>query len=743
VKKPTRIAIVGGGPAGLSAAYHLTEIDEDRDLDITIYQLGWRLGGKASTGRDEGRGNRIEEHGIHGFCKFYFNTWEMMAKVYAQVGEHGPNEEACLPVGTMRDAFLPSSTVYNVENVDRFWTREVGAMPEGEGDPWTGEPDIRKSAILIGLLEKMLQRDRVGDPGLLDYSDLVAQPVGLEMQQAAEMLQQTSFDAYQMARDGLMEVLDDDSERIRRVLNDVVERLEAVREPLAALWTQMDLPTTHAQVHRGLTSFDLGLALVVGLFRMRFWSRDFDLDDADPLDYRDWLSNCRAKDHTLASAAVMTVANILFAYPDGDSTRAPELSAASWLNWVLRSLIGNGAYFHFFAAGSGETVMLPLYKALVARGVNFEFFHKLTGVKTIGKKGQRTLEELTFERQATVTSLDYDPLMKMNHTDAKGAWCVWPNHPNWEQLHHGDVNKNANVDYEDWNLEDRPGSSDRTLTHGAEEDGFDYAVWALPPSMIPLVGDEKMRAEWKTTIDRLPTTATQAVQVWLTRDTKDLGWPRNNLPRHTSRYASGGFPNPLSGMAALDDVIRFEDWGEDGPKGLIYFCGQLHDWPGGQSRDEDRIRVLQSAGATLRLLGSFLEGARPKEPDRPDPQAIDFEYLYDPDPNHEGEQRLSCQYARPNTRPTEAYVRAPAGSVAGRRDAWDSGFTNLTVAGDWMYNGFNLGSFESAVTGGKLAAFALAGGASPVDPRGLTFLHPGARKRAEHALAQGIVPMIK
>ena len=59
--------------------------------------------------------------------------------------------------------------------------------------------------------------------------------------------------------------------------------------------------------------------------------------------------------------------------------------------------------------------------------------------------------------------------------------------------------------------------------------------------------------------------------------------------------------------------------------------------------------------------------------------------------------------------PHQAYVQAPPKSIQGRLDTWDSRYGNLVIAGDWVRTGFNLGSFESAVTGGKLAAFALVG----------------------------------
>ncbi|MBV8522710.1 MAG: NAD(P)-binding protein, partial [Acetobacteraceae bacterium] len=40
-----KIAIVGGGMAGLTAAYELTRTPElQQNHEVTVYQLGWRLG---------------------------------------------------------------------------------------------------------------------------------------------------------------------------------------------------------------------------------------------------------------------------------------------------------------------------------------------------------------------------------------------------------------------------------------------------------------------------------------------------------------------------------------------------------------------------------------------------------------------------------------------------------------------------------------------------------------------------
>ena len=43
----TRVAVLGGGVGGITAAFELTATPELRErFDVTIYQLGWRIGGK-------------------------------------------------------------------------------------------------------------------------------------------------------------------------------------------------------------------------------------------------------------------------------------------------------------------------------------------------------------------------------------------------------------------------------------------------------------------------------------------------------------------------------------------------------------------------------------------------------------------------------------------------------------------------------------------------------------------------
>ena len=54
-------------------------------------------------------------------------------------------------------------------------------------------------------------------------------------------------------------------------------------------------------------------------------------------------------------------------------------------------------------------------------------------------------------------------------------------------------------------------------------------------------------------------------------------------------------------------------------------------------------------------------------------------------------------------------MQTPPGSTRYRLKAWDTGFSNLVVAGDWTYTGLNVGSVECAVMSGRLASHAITG----------------------------------
>src|SRR5258706_10195304 len=86
---PTKVAIIGGGCAGLTTAFELTRPELDGRYAVTVYQMGWRLGGKGASGR--GPCGRIEEHGLHLWMGYYENAFRLMREGYEEMNRDPPD----------------------------------------------------------------------------------------------------------------------------------------------------------------------------------------------------------------------------------------------------------------------------------------------------------------------------------------------------------------------------------------------------------------------------------------------------------------------------------------------------------------------------------------------------------------------------------------------------------------------------------------------------------------------------
>src|SRR5215470_8944824 len=82
-QKPIEVAIIGGGCAGITTAFELTRPEHKGKYHVTVYQLGWRLGGKGASGR--GPADRIEEHGLHVWLGFYENAFRLLRECYFEL----------------------------------------------------------------------------------------------------------------------------------------------------------------------------------------------------------------------------------------------------------------------------------------------------------------------------------------------------------------------------------------------------------------------------------------------------------------------------------------------------------------------------------------------------------------------------------------------------------------------------------------------------------------------------------
>lgn len=72
-----KVAIIGGGLAGLSTAVFLKNSDKDNKLDISIYESSPKLGGRAYSFLDKKRGEYFD-NGQHILAGWYKNTFEYL-----------------------------------------------------------------------------------------------------------------------------------------------------------------------------------------------------------------------------------------------------------------------------------------------------------------------------------------------------------------------------------------------------------------------------------------------------------------------------------------------------------------------------------------------------------------------------------------------------------------------------------------------------------------------------------------
>jgi uncharacterized protein with NAD-binding domain and iron-sulfur cluster len=84
-ERKTKVAVLGGGCGAMAAAFELTATEELRQkYEITVYQQGWRLGGKGASGRNSRYGQRIEEHGLHMWMGFYENAFSVIRRCFEE-----------------------------------------------------------------------------------------------------------------------------------------------------------------------------------------------------------------------------------------------------------------------------------------------------------------------------------------------------------------------------------------------------------------------------------------------------------------------------------------------------------------------------------------------------------------------------------------------------------------------------------------------------------------------------------
>jgi uncharacterized protein with NAD-binding domain and iron-sulfur cluster len=525
--RKTRIAILGGGCGGMTAAFWLTSTQALRDrFEITVYQRGWRLGGKGASGRNAEHAARIEEHGLHMWLGCYENAFRTMRECYAAW-----TPPAGCPFQSWRDAFSPQLRIVFTERdgtqANNGWAPWDFTMPARDGTPGDGLPLVWADRLLaLGNWLGKRQNPAADDPAVAMGDRLLASVV--------------------------------------RALIALATLGVIVLRALVALATLVLRAFVNT---RRLTRYsivaELGLTAIIGVARdiLPWGTRGFERIDA--YDFREWLARHGAMRATLASSPVRAVYALGFAYPRGDSSDPMNGrgAAGAGLRFLLEwGLAYKGAPLWKMNAGMGDVVFTPMYEVLRARGVAFRFFHEVRELRL--DEDTRRVGSIVLRRQAEAVGAEYEPLVRV-----KGLDC-WPSAPLWDRLVDGDVLAGSGIDFERWS--DTPYGIEHTLRLGTD---FDLAVLAFPPEMIRRVAPALCAASapFGTMVEQSSSVATQAFQLWLRPTLPDLGWTTGSPV--LSAYAS-----PFDTWADMTHLLPHEQWDADyAPSTIAYFCGALDE----------------------------------------------------------------------------------------------------------------------------------------------------------------------
>jgi len=709
-----KVAVLGGGPAAITAAFELTATRDLCDrFEVTVYQPGWRLGGKCASGRNLESHGRIEEHGLHLWFGFYDNAFRVMRAAYEEL--HRPADH---PLATLEDAFESCDELVLYDRQGDGWQAFPFTWPRNEQTPGGAYPlpDFWEIAARMcdwaaaqweALSTEQLQPPRADGPSrrftpgwLLDVTRGLGVGVGIDAERGGEHLLHL---ARHLTR--THQVLGKVS--LPRLRLPGLAKIELATEASAAhllavlltrfrdwMWEHVVRDRCEQDPHLRLlfTIFDTFASATAGVVADGVLEHGWEV--INDRDLCEWLTAHGAKQVTVGltpgqrSPLLRSIYDVAFAYPGGVIDDA-NAAAGTAMNDLLRLAFSyRGSLFYKMKAGMGDTVLTPFYEVLERRGVKFEFFHAVTDLR-LSSDGS-LVEEIDVVPQVELRQAPYDPLVSVERLQC------WPSEPIWKQLREGKQLEERGVNFE---LDSNPLQREPVkLVRGTH---FHAVVLGIPVGALPQICSQiaERHERFARMLDSAETVGTQAFQLWLTKSTPELGWV------YSTSSVTGSYAEPISTWCDMSHLLAREGFSApDRPRGIAYFCGVLDDRPGEDHADAT-VRVKENARA---FLEGDLRTLWPRAGTKGRGGGIDWGILAAGQARG-GPSRLAAQYWRANTTASERYVLTPAKSMADRLGADESGVANLVLAGDWTRNGVDGGCVEAAVTSGMQAARALIG----------------------------------
>ncbi|MBD2385101.1 NAD(P)-binding protein [Cylindrospermum sp. FACHB-282] len=695
-----KIAILGGGMAGLALAYELTSIPGwEKKYSIEIYQQGWRLGGKCATGRNivsygsNPADYRVEEHGLHIFFGFYVNTFRLLNQCYKEIGGAGPFK-------SLEDAFKPHSDIFLTEYFQGKWKTLEFNLSQNKLVPWDESSKGTLWDHVLTTIKFVLQTygelkqpsDKASDKGSIlnflesgkDLVQLLLLSGFIEITEEILLILGGQKEFGNLDPENLsIQILDKASNINSKKPSHqklVLHLLEQFREKVLRIVSR-DFDTSWR-----LALLDLALANIRGLI-VDGIIYGKNLDSLDNQDYRDWLKKHGARKESTESCFIRVLYDLVYAFPKGDTSK-PSLAAGVAIRVFITVLFKyNGAIMWKPQAGFADVVVSPIYKLLKQRGVKFKFFHTVKQLHIDGN----TIAGITVEKQVDLKQAEYEPLIEFKSLDC------WPNKPLYDQIVYEQAEQlqQDGIDLEsfwtNWKGETKK------LQKGED---FDIAVLATSLAPLSFICKEIVDRsdEWRDMLCMVKTVPTQGGQLWLKSTLNGLGWKK-------SSPVLGAYVEPISVYADMTDLIKIEYWSEKNyPYSLAYFTGVIKD-PGipltFPQKDIDELNL-----SAINFLENHIGYLWNESRTGACPPGFNWDLLVDP-LNRTGRDRFYSQYWRFNLNPSERYVMSVPGSTRYRLKVDESGFDNLYMAGDWVNNGYNSGCVEATVISAMQCAKAI------------------------------------
>ncbi|EMJ95366.1 NAD(P)/FAD-dependent oxidoreductase [Leptospira alstonii] len=680
--KKEKVVILGGGLGSLVTAYEITSRpDWQKKYEITIYQLGWRLGGKGASGRNRDVYDRIEEHGLHIWFGFYDHSFQLIKKCYQELGR--PLTE---PLAVWEEAFKPANFFVLEELVNgRYepWPIQFPMNDRIPGDTTElPDPKVYPSMILDYLEEYYKNRKQFIFPENEPADDPNVWKEILKWAENAADLDAIGKSV--LVLKNLSDKLSDGFPRDRflKILDLFVDNL----------WTRIEKKIeSNTEARRFWILIDFCLTNIKGMIKDDVFEKGF--ESIDDFDYREWLKLHGASDLTIRSAIVQAIYGLVFG-----GTDQYTFAAGTALKGALRMVFTyKGAVAYRMQAGMGDVIFTPMYEALKKRGVRIKFFHRVRELIPAEVNGQSLIQTVKIGKQANLKKDEYSPLI-----DVKGLAC-WPSEPLYDQIVEGEILKNNNIDLENY-WSDWKDREEILLEYGKD---FDRLVFGISIGAIPFLCPKILEesSEWKRMTESITTCLTDAFQLWMYPDVAGLGWKywKNEPP------VLGSYVEPFDTWCDMSHLINRESWPDSlTPNHIAYFCGPS---PAGITPKDPLLdpdiptQMKKLKERVVKFLEQDAQNLWPTSAPSEKTGGFNWNLLSDSNRTEQGPQRIESQYMRLNIQPTERYVLSVKGSTKYRLPAGNNGYANLVITGDWIQNSvLNAGCVESTVVSGIEAA---------------------------------------